>query len=89
MKTQFNTGRFYQADGQRIVCETVDDGERHGIIFNDLSRGIDGYIPLAKLPPDRYCLETQTLHNYDFGNYQWDPVMSMAGFQRARDLKWE
>jgi hypothetical protein len=90
MKTQFNTGRLYQSDGQRIVCKTVDGPDRHGIIFNDLSRGIDGFIPLLRLPTDRFALEQVTMNNYDHGNYTFDPIVCTDEYRKSsRHLKWE
>lgn len=95
LKTQFNTGRPYTAKGQRIVAMAVHDGmgerRRKGIIFSDLDRGIDGFIPLVKLPEDRIALQDQTLHNYDYGNYRYDPAVNsgLPDQVEARELTWE
>lgn len=78
-RIQFNTGRQYTERGQRIVAAALPDR----VLFNDVSRGIDGTIPLA--PGKRFDsgveLREFTMANYDMGNYGWD--------MRARDLKWE
>lgn len=40
----FNTGRLYQADGQRISVGLSEDGSK--VLFNDHSRGIWGELTL-------------------------------------------
>ncbi len=83
MRAQWNTGRMYQKDGQQIVAETVLNGEHLGILFNDLSRGIGGFIPLADggFIRDEMRLRDLAMNNYDLGNYSMD--------SRALSLKWE
>jgi hypothetical protein len=58
----WNTGAHYSENGQRIAATIVDGG----IVFLDVDRGIDGFIPLANTARD---LREQTQHNYDQGNY--------------------
>jgi hypothetical protein len=69
-KHQWNTGRQYANDGQRMVAE-VHETE---IMFSDLSRYINGSIPLGKFKQGRadmskYDIEALVMNNYDFGNY--------------------
>lgn len=44
---EFNTGRLYKADGQRIVCRYMwsDRVRSHVIAFTDTARGIWGWLP--------------------------------------------
>jgi len=42
----FNTGRLYTSAGQRIAAKLTADG---GILFVDVDRMIDGYIPADKV----------------------------------------
>jgi len=69
MKHQWNTGRHYDEHGQRMVAQVEGDC----ILFSDLSRHINGSIPLGKFLQghrfDRYTLEALVMTNYDFGNY--------------------
>lgn len=68
MKHQWNTGRQYDEHGQRIVAEVTDD--RKGIKFSDLSRNINGTVPLGMwAQTEKYAIETLVMTNYDFGNY--------------------
>ena len=60
----WNTGAYYTAHGQRIAATTVEGG----IVFLDIDRGIDGFIPLASGARVE-SLREQTQHNYDYGNY--------------------
>lgn len=78
---QWNTKRMYAEDGQRMVAE-VHETE---IVFSDLSRHINGSIPLGKYlqrsapSMDKYTIETLVMTNYDFGNYSGS----------GTTLKWE
>ena len=69
MKHQWNTGRHYDAHGQRMVALVADNA----IVFSDLSRGINGAVPLGDFLRghrlDVYTLESLVMTNYDFGNY--------------------
>ena len=68
MKHQWNTGRHYDLYGQRMVAEVTDD--RKGIKFSDLSRNINGTVPLGMwAQTEKYAIETLVMTNYDFGNY--------------------
>lgn len=66
MKHQWNTGRMYDQHGQRMVAEY--DGDK--IYFSDLSRNINGFVPLGMwAQTGKYAIETLVMTNYDFGNY--------------------
>lgn len=60
----WNTGARYTEHGQRIAATAVEGG----IVFLDIDRNIDGFIPLAR-GARAHDLCAQTQHNYDFGNY--------------------
>jgi hypothetical protein len=49
--------------------ETLTNDPR--IYFSDLSRHINGYVPLGMWAQtgDKYAIETLVMTNYDFGNY--------------------
>ena len=57
----WNTGAHYSENGQRIAATAVEGG----IVFLDIDRNIDGFIPLVRVE----SLREQTQHNYDYGNY--------------------
>lgn len=67
----FNTGRCYQADGQRISWVVSED---RAILFNDHSRGISGRLTEDHedlLPGER--LDSRfVLAAYDRGHYCFD-----------------
>lgn len=65
MQMKWNTGAQYTKEGQRIAACTVDGG----IVFVDIDRGIDGFVPVANAPRDKYALEKLAMTSYDFGNY--------------------
>ena len=69
MTHQWNTGRQYDTHGQRMVARVEDDH----ILFSDLSRHINGSIPLGNYLRnsrlDAYTLRSLVMANYDFGNY--------------------
>jgi len=71
-KFQWNTGRQYDAHGQRMVA--VVDEANNQLLFHDLSRGIRGAIPLGDHALlgrgfDSYTIEQLVMVNYDFHNY--------------------
>ena len=74
MKThQWNTGRHYDQHGQRMVARYDSNNKR--ILFSDLSRHINGYIPTAMwVNTDNHALEVLVMTNYDFGNYSGSNV---------------
>ena len=89
MKHQWNTGRQYSNIGQLIVAEVQD---RH-IRFSDISRCIDGTIPLGdymsahQLDGDPWTLRELVMMNYDRGNYSgarktltWDDTAPIAKY---------
>lgn len=76
----FNTGRLYQADGQRISWQVVDkrdngDGEIvRDVLFNDHSRGISGVLTVRtwnNVYP-RPVDHSDVLREYDAGRYRYD-----------------
>ena len=68
MKHQWNTGRQYDEHGQRIVA-MVDKGDCC-IRFSDLSRNINGAVPLGMwAQTEKHAIEALVMANYDFGNY--------------------
>lgn len=71
---QWNTGRHYDQHGQRIVAQ-VDGLE---IRFSDLSRGINGRIPLGDFllgrDLDKYEIRELVMTNYDHFNYSGGSV---------------
>ena len=60
----WNTGAHYTEHGQRIAATAVEGG----IVFLDIDRNIDGFIPLAA-GARISDIRAQAQHNYDFGNY--------------------
>lgn len=68
-KHQWNTGNRYDEHGQRIVAQVEGDC----ILFSDLSRHINGSIPLGKYLQgsglDKYSIKELVMCNYDHGNY--------------------
>jgi hypothetical protein len=73
MKHQWKTGRDYDEHGQRMVAE-VDTGDCC-IRFSDLSRHINGAVPLCDstlgLDLTKYAIESLVMTNYDFSNYAY------------------
>ena len=71
MKHQWKTGRQYDQHGQRMVA-MVDTGDCC-IRFSDLSRNIDGSVPMGNWLQGsdltNYAIETLVMTNYDFSNY--------------------
>jgi hypothetical protein len=68
MKHQWNTGRRYDQHGQRMVAQVDMDAKR--IWFSDLSRHINGYVPITGyVQTDKHEVEQLVMTNYDFGNY--------------------
>lgn len=81
MITHWNTGRLYQADGQRISAHSLADGT---VLFNDHSRGIWGEFqrfPDAPAPATPNALRWLVMEHYDRNDYR----MSVA----ASRLHWE
>ena len=66
---QWNTGFKYDEHGQRMVAAVRDDC----IDFSDLSRHINGVIPLGEYLKrqelDDYTVKSLVMTNYNFGNY--------------------
>ena len=73
MKHQWNTGRMYDEHGQRMVAQVDMDAKR--ILFSDLSRHINGYVPITGyVQTDKHAVETLVMTNYDYGNYNGSGV---------------
>lgn len=62
-RIQFNTGRLYQRDGQRITAVEDENGETW---FRDHSRMIDGV--LTNNPNS--LTQSNVMHFYDHGCYE-------------------
>ena len=71
---QWKTGRAYDSNGeQRIVAKVDMDAKR--ILFSDLSRHINGYVPITGyVQTDRHAIELLVMTNYDCGNYNGSGV---------------
>jgi len=69
MKHRWTSGRAYDEHGQRMVA--MVEGQK--LLFSDLSRNIDGAVPLGNFMLGRdiskYDIEALVMANYDFGNY--------------------
>ena len=69
MKHRWTSGRAYDEHGQRMVA--MVEGQK--LLFSDLSRHIDGAVPLGDFMLGRdiskYDIEALVMANYDFGNY--------------------
>jgi hypothetical protein len=69
MKHRWTSGRAYDEHGQRMVA--MVEGQK--LLFSDLSRHIDGAVPLGNFLLGRdlskYDIEALVMANYDFGNY--------------------
>lgn len=79
MKTQWNTGRQYGPDGQRIVA-VVDGG---GIFFKDHTRRIDGYIVCQMQHMSEREVQENVMLAYDRGMYSYDARIHNV------DMSWE
>ena len=72
MKTEWNTGRFYTAEGQRIVAEVLDDC----IVFYDTARGFGGTVslPWGGIIGDEAALQRHVMRCYDRNDYKSTPA---------------
>ena len=68
MRIEWNTGRFYTAEGQRIVAEVLDDC----IVFYDTARGFGGTVslPWGGIIGDEAALQRHVMRCYDRNDYQ-------------------
>ena len=83
---QWLTGRHYDEHGQRLVLQM----NKNEILFSDLSRHINGSVPLgsyfhAHRREDTWVLKEIVMRNYDLGNYgysrltlPWDDLAPIA-----------
>ena len=93
MRTQWNTGNLYSAQGQRIIAEWNSDTGH--ILFNDIDRGCSGVLAIgtaynggdsigAKVFKDMDALSIMSAVNSHYVrgyNTRYD--------SRANDLEWE
>jgi hypothetical protein len=68
METEWNTGRPYQRDGQRIKAKLLEDGS---VVFADMSRLVDGHMGLdiRKLIKSPEALQRYVMSCYDKSMY--------------------
>ena len=56
-----------------MVAQVDMDAKR--ILFSDLSRHINGYVPITGyVQTDKHAVETLVMTNYDYGNYNGSGV---------------
>jgi len=66
LSTQWNTGRLYARDGQRIGAALVQDDKGTRILFRDYSRMINGEIAVTgPVPGTQGELKAATMAAYD------------------------
>lgn len=72
MKTEWNTGRLYTSEGQRIVAEVLADC----IVFYDTARGFGGTIslPWGSIIGDETALQRHVMRCYDRNDYKSTPA---------------
>jgi hypothetical protein len=65
---EWNTGRSYTANGQRIIATKA----AKGILFYDISRGIAGMVPHNAFLPlnDTASVRQHVMRCYDNNNYR-------------------
>lgn len=81
MRIQFNTGRQYTENGQRIIVDYNWCEQR--IVFRDIDRRIDGEISASNANITAHELQEIVMFNYDRGCY-------LSTFKASElDLKWE
>ena len=72
MSIQWKTGRGYDENGEQRMVAMVDKGDCC-IRFSDLSRHINGSVPLGAylsgIELDAYTIKGLVMANYDYGNY--------------------
>ena len=73
---EFNTGRHYAADGQRIKCVYgwCERVSAHVIAFNDVSRGIAGWFPYNGRTDDTRGLQEVVMAAYDSHAHSGSPL---------------
>ena len=71
---QWKTGRAYDSNGEQRIVARVDMQTKR-LLFSDLSRNINGYVPLASwVQTDQQAVRTLVMTNYDHGNYNGSGV---------------
>jgi hypothetical protein len=71
MRIEWNTGRLYTAEGQRIVAEVLSDC----IVFYDTARGFGGTVslPWGAIMDDVAALQRHVMRCYDRNDYKSTP----------------
>lgn len=69
LETSWNTGRLYQDHGQQIAARVEQKNDVIEILFVDVSRMIDGAIPIVRAPRNTIELRDMAMHGYDYGQY--------------------
>lgn len=71
MRFEWNTGRFYTAEGQRIVAEVLADC----IVFYDTARGFGGTVSLPSFAGagDADAVQRHVMRCYDRNDYKSTP----------------
>ena len=78
MQFQFNTGRQYGPEGQRIVVKTTSDGIR----FHDVDRGIEGFIKCNPVHLESKSeIKEILMFCYDRGVYEYDPYGGVLAWE--------
>ena len=68
MRIEWNTGRYYTAEGQRIVAEVLADF----IVFYDTARGFGGTVSLPSFAnaSDADAVQRHVMRCYDRNDYK-------------------
>ena len=71
MRIEWNTGRYYTAEGQRIVAEVLADC----VVFYDTARGFGGTVslPCAVTGHDSAAIQRHVMRCYDRNDYKSTP----------------
>jgi hypothetical protein len=71
MRIEWNTGRYYTAEGQRIVAEVLADC----VVFYDTARGFGGTVslPCVGNVQDAAAIQRHVMRCYDRNDYKSTP----------------
>ncbi len=83
LRAEWNTGRMYAADGQRVIAELLADGSA---VFADTSRGIIGHVDFvtATTPAE---LRREVMQAYDLNQYRGDAAAHAFHGRLCRELR--
>jgi hypothetical protein len=81
MRIEWNTGRFYTAEGQRIVAEVLTDC----IVFYDTARGFGGTVSLPCVV-DAGAIQRHVMRCYDRNDYKSTPEDRAFFNQLCREI---